>query len=286
MRYHFIQEHRSLWPVELMCELLLVSRSGYWDFVDRPKSLQAQKRDQLAGKIQEVFTANRGLYGSPRVYRELTRQGVTCCENTVARLMQQRELIARTKRRFVVKTADSNHDCPIAPNRLQQQFQAAAPNRVWTADITYIPTQGGWLYLAVIIDLFSRKVVGWSIAEHLRAELTCQALTMALATRKPRPGLLHHSDRGVQYACREYQALLQAAAAIASMSRQGNCYDNAVTESFFGTLKQELIYWHNFATRQQAMLAIFEYLEVFYNRKRRHSSLGYLSPESFEAGLN
>jgi transposase InsO family protein len=190
------------------------------------------------------------------------------------------------KRRYVPQTTDSSHDCPIAPNRLEQDFAAPMPNCKWTSDITYIPTDEGWLYLAVVMDLFSRRIIGWSIQPHMRAELTCQALSMAIASRRPRPGLLHHSDRGVQYACAAYREQLSAAGIEPSMSRTGNCYDNAVTESFFGSFKSELVNHEHYATHEQARQSVFEWIEVFYNRQRKHSSLDYLSPEAFEAKLN
>jgi putative transposase len=286
VRYAFIQEHRQEWPVKVMCEVLDVSRSGFYDWQHRVPSSRQQRRESLAAEIQQIFTEYRGVYGSPRVYRELQERGVKCCENTVAKHMQERQLQAMTQRRYVVQTTDSDHAYPVPANGLNQDFTAALPNEVWTADITYIPTAEGWLYLAVVLDLCSRKVVGWRMADHLRAELTCGALHMAAVRRRPGQGLLHHSDRGVQYACEDYQRLLTLLKAEGSMSRRGNCYDNAPTESFFGTLKQELIYRTTFATREQARQTIFEYIEVFYNRKRKHSSLGYMSPEAFEASLN
>jgi transposase InsO family protein len=267
-----------------MCDVLNVSRSGFYDWRQRQPSPAQQRREILALEVQRIFAEHRGIYGSPRVHRELQERGVKCCENTVAKRMQEQNLQAMTRRRYVVQTTDSDHAHPVRANRLNQEFTAALPNRIWTADITYIPTDEGWLYLAVVLDLCSRKIVGWSMADHLRAQLPCDALQMALARRRPGQGLLHHSDRGVQYACEDYQQLLALAQADCSMSRRGNCYDNAPTESFFGTLKQELIYRTSFATREQARQAIFEYIEVFYNRQRRHSTLGYLSPESFEAG--
>jgi transposase InsO family protein len=233
-----------------------------------------------------VHAQTRGVYGSPRICRELLALQVQVSVNTVAKLMAQAGLRAVTFRKFVVHTTDSNHSHPVAKNLLDRQFDAKLPNQVWCCDITYIPTGEGWLYLAAVLDLCSRKIVGWAMAEHLRAELCTEALAMALVRRKPTTGLLHHSDRGVQYACDDYQTLLSANAMTCSMSRRGNCYDNAVMESFFGSLKTELVYLNRYATRDQARRSIFEYLEVFYNRKRRHSALGYLSPEAFEAGLN
>jgi putative transposase len=283
VRFAFIQQHTQEFPVDLMCEVLEVSRSGYYAWRNRPVSAQARRRDQLVARIQAVHTDSRQVYGSPRIHEELRAQGVACCQNTVARLMKQHAIRSKMRRRFVVRTTDSRHGHAIAPNRLQQQFDVPQPNQVWAADITYIPTGEGWLYLAAVIDLCSRKVVGWAADDHLRAELPCAALRMALLQRRPAGPLLHHSDRGVQYACDEYQALLARHQIACSMSRRGNCYDNAVVESFFGTLKTELIHHHNYATRNEARLALFEYLEVFYNRKRRHSKLGYQSPAEYEA---
>ncbi len=286
MKYAFIDQRQDQWPVEVLCDALEVSRGGYYDWKKREPGKQEKQREQLMHKVRIAFEENRGVYGSPRVHRVLQAQGVSCCENTVARRMQELGLQARCRKRFVVQTTDSDHGYPVADNELDQQFTVSAPNQVWAADITYIPTEQGWLYLAVVIDLCSRRVVGWSMADHLRSELTRSALEMALARRRPPPGLLHHSDRGVQYACEAYQRLMIAAGLRCSMSRRGNCYDNAPVESFFGTLKQELVYRTRFAGHRQARLAIFEYIEAFYNRKRRHSFLGYLSPEQFEAGLN
>jgi putative transposase len=283
MRFAFIQQHAQEFPVDLMCKVLEVSRSGYYAWRDRPASRQARRREALVQRIQAAHEGSRRIYGSPRIHAELAAEGVTCSKNTVAKLMKQQGIRSKMRRRFVVRTTDSRHAHPIAKNRLQQQFDVPVPNQVWAADITYIPTDEGWLYLAAVIDLCSRKVVGWAADDHLRAELPCAALKMALEHRRPTGPLLHHSDRGVQYACDEYQTLLAQHGIECSMSRRGNCYDNAVVESFFGTLKTELIHHHTYATRNQARLALFEYLEVFYNRKRRHSTLDYRSPAEYEA---
>lgn len=237
-------------------------------------------------EIQKVYERSRGTYGSPRVYQELKAQGQSVCENTVARLMKEHGIRSVVRRRFRVRTTDSAHAHPLAPNLLGRHFEQDLPDRAWAADITYVPTQEGWLYLACVIDLCSRKVVGWSMADHLRAELCTGALEMAIARRKPGEGLLHHSDRGVQYACGEYRELLENHGIRCSMSNKGDCWDNAVMESFFKTLKAELVYQNDYPTREQARRSIFEYIEVFYNRERRHSSLGYKSPAEFEAALN
>jgi putative transposase len=283
VRFAFIQQHAEEFPVDVLCEVLKVSRSGYYAWRDRPASSQAQRREELVERIQAAHADSQKNYGSPRIHRELRDQGIICSENTVARLMKDQGIRSKMHRRFKVQTTDSRHPHPIAENRLNQQFDVPVPNRVWAADITYIPTGEGWLYLAVVIDLCSRKVVGWVADDHLRGELPAAALQMALTQRQPKGGLLHHSDRGVQYACDDYQALLARHKIICSMSRRGNCYDNAVVESFFGTLKTELIHHHTYATRNEARLALFEYLEVFYNRKRRHSALDYRSPAEYEA---
>ena len=283
MRFAFIQQHAEEFPVDVMCQVLAVSRSGYYAWRERPASGQAQRREELVKRIHAAHADSRQNYGSPRICAELRAQGLMCCENTIAKLMKDHGIRSKMRRRFVVRTTDSRHGHPMAENRLNQQFDVPAPNQVWAADITYVPTGEGWLYLAVVIDLCSRKVVGWAADDHLRAELPAAALQMALLQRRPQGALLHHSDRGVQYACDEYQGMLARHGIECSMSRRGNCYDNAVVESFFGTLKTELIHHHTYPTRNQARLALFEYLEVFYNRKRRHSALGYRSPAEYEA---
>jgi transposase InsO family protein len=269
-----------------MCQMLKVSRSGYYAWQQRPVSPRAERQAQLEARIRQAYETGRGVYGSPRVHRELQEQGVKCCENTVARRMKACGLRAKTRRRFVVRTTDSHHPHPVAANTLDRQFQQSAPNRAWAADITYIATEEGWLYLAAVIDLCSRKIVGWATADHLRAELVSEALRMALLQRSPTGKLLHHSDRGVQYACDDYQALLAQHGLSCSMSRVGNCYDNAVIESFFGTVKTELVYHEKYPTREAAHRSLFEYIEVFYNRQRRHSALNYQSPTQYEASLN
>ena len=286
MKFAFIHQHRSLFPATVACDVLAISRSGYYAWVNRPTSARALRRADLAAKIESVHEHNRRLYGSPRIYHALRAQGQRVCENTVAKVMNERKIRAKTAKKFVPRTTDSGHDRPVADNVLNRRFDAQAPDRKWAVDITYIPTDEGWLYLAGVIDLCSRKIVGWSMADHMRAELVSDALSMAIARRRPRPGVLHHSDRGVQYACDDYQKLLNDHAMQASMSGKGDCWDNAVTESFWGTLKTELVNHERYATREQARQSIFEYIEVFYNRQRLHSSLGYQSPEAFEASLN
>jgi transposase InsO family protein len=286
VRFAFIAQHAEEFPVDLMCEVLGVSRSGYYAWRDRPLSATALRREQLVEQIRTAHAESRQVYGSPRIRAELRAQGVVCSENTVAKLMRQHGIRSKRRQRFVVRTTDSRHPHPVADNRLNQQFAVPRPDEAWAADITYIPTGEGWLYLATIMDLCSRKIVGWAADDHLRAELTCHALQRALVHRRPKGPVLHHSDRGVQYACDEYQALLACHGLTCSMSRTGNCYDNAVVESFFGTLKTELTHHDTYATRNEARLALFEYLEVFYNRKRRHSALDYRSPAEYEATFN
>jgi putative transposase len=287
VRFAFIKDNRQEFPVKLMCRILDVSRNGYYDWVKRPPGKRKILAGQMRVLIRETFEEFAGVYGSPRVYEELKDKGVAVCENTVAKVMKQTGLRASTKRRFVVQTTDCNHSHPIADNLLDRRFDDwEYPNQAWCCDITYIPTDEGWLYLAAVIDLCSRKIVGWAMADNLRAGLCVDALQMAVRHRNPGKGLLHHSDRGVQYACGEYQEFLARHQIAQSMSRKGNCHDNAVMESFFGTVKRERVYQEHYFTREQAMGSLFEYMEVFYNRKRRHSTLGYVSPVEFEAAIN
>jgi len=286
VKFSFIQKNLSEFPVEVACDTLAVSRSGYYAWMKRPESLRAKRREELAVKIQAIHEENRKVYGSPRILKALKARGESVCENTVAKVMRAGQIRARTKRKFVPRTTDSHHDRPVAGNVLDRQFTADLPNQKWAVDITYIPTGEGWLYLAGVIDLCSRRIVGWSMADHMQSELVADALKMAIARRSPAAGLLHHSDRGVQYACDDYQHLLRSNGMQASMSGKGDCWDNAPMESFWSTLKTELVHHEQYATRDQARQSIFEYIEVFYNRKRLHSALGYQSPESFEASLN
>ena len=287
MKFAFIKEHLlPEFPVEACCEALEVSRSGYYAWLDRPAGARERRREELTRKVRAAHRENRGVYGSPRVTRVLRAGGETACENTVAKVMREHGIRAKTKRKFVPRTTDSSHGRPVAGNLLARDFAADLPDRKWAADITYVPTGEGWLYLAAVLDLCSRKVVGWSMAEHMRTDLVSDALKMALARRRPGEGLLHHSDRGSQYASDGYRHLLQSHGIDCSMSGRGDCWDNAAMESFFATLKTELVNHEHYETREQARASIFEYIEVFYNRKRLHSSLGYQSPEQFEAGLN
>jgi putative transposase len=268
--------------VSLMCKTLDVSRSGFYAWLDRGESDRACADRRLTALIRDIFTESRGIYGVPRVHEILRQRGERCSRKRVARLMQEAGLRSKTKRRFRVKTTDSQHDHPIAPDRLGQDFGASAANQFWVSDITYIPTDEGWLYLASTMDLFSRKIVGWSMASTLHSTIVIDALSMAIDQRGPTPGLVHHSDRGVQYASAEFRAVLDAHGFVASMSRKGNCYDNAAKESFFHTLKTELVNHEHYRTRDEARASVFNYIEEFYNRQRIHSTLGYLSPVDFE----
>lgn len=271
-----------------LCEHLEVSASGYYDWKARLTSpgRRALAQAALAQEIEAIHAKSRQTYGSPRVLAELRKQGKRHGRNRVARLMKKQGLCGRQKGRYRVQTTDSHHDEPIAPNRLAEAPKATAPNQSWVTDITYIETDEGWLYLAGVLDLHSRKIVGWAMSERIDAPLVLAALNMALLHRAPPPNLLCHSDRGVQYASAAYRAALAQAGCIASMSRKANCYDNATMESFWSTLKLESIYRTQFATRQQARAEIFNYIEIFYNRQRAHSALGHLSPVDFESQNN
>jgi transposase InsO family protein len=284
VKFAFVKEHRRVWPVGVICRVLGVTRSGFYAWMRREPSARQLRREELAEKIIAAHQANRRVYGSPRIHRELVAGGEKVCRNTVARIMKQRKIRGRIRRRYVPRTTDSRHGQAVAWNVLDRQFNAERINSKWVADLTYVPTQQGWLYLAAVMDLCSRRIVGWSMADHMRVELAADALKMALAWRRPAYELLHHSDRGVQYASEDYQSLLAEHKIQCSMSGKGNCYDNAAMESFFATLKTELVHEENYGTHEEARASIFEYIEVFYNRNRRHSSLGYLSPEAFEAG--
>jgi putative transposase len=282
VKFAFIRDHKAEFPVEVLCEVLEVSRGGYYAWTRRPPSPAALRRDRLVAEIRQAHTASRGAYGSPRVYRALKARGVPCSENTVAELMRAEGVRAKARRPFVVPTTDSRHDRPVAKNILNRQFYPDRPNEVWTADITYIPTREGWLYLAAVEDLYSRQIVGWSMGERIDSRLVVDALEMAVARRLPGAGLVAHSDRGSQYASEHYQRLLAGHGITCSMSRRANCWDNAPMESFFATLKKELVHDEDYATRDEARASLFEYIEVFYNRVRRHSALGYRSPVEYE----
>lgn len=283
MRYRFIDDHRTLWPIAVQCDVLVVSRSGYYAWRKRPASGRARRRDELTDRIRAVHAMqHQDVYGAPRIQRELVAQGHPCDRKTVARCMKAAGIQAKTVKKFRVSTTDSNHAHPVAENIVDRNFSPSKKNQTWTADITYIPTAEGWLYLAAVEDLHSRKIVGWSMSERIDSRLVVDALEMAVQQELPGEGLVAHSDRGVQYASEHYQTLLSKHGLTCSMSRKGNCWDNAPMESFFATLKKELVHHERYPTRGQARQSLFEYIEVFYNRVRRHSSLGYLSPLQFE----
>lgn len=274
--------------IQRLCRNLQVSTSGYYDWQARrvapgPRALETQA---LAQEVEGIHAQSRQTYGSPRIVKELHRRGRRHGRARIARLMKAKGLCGRQKGRYRVRTTDSNHDHPIAPNRLAEAPKATAPNQIWVTDITYIRTQEGWLYLAAILDLYSRKIIGWAMGTTIDADLVLRALFMALLHRHPPADLIFHSDRGVQYAAGPFRAALLQAGLTASMSRRGNCYDNAAMESFWSTLKLELVYRREFTSHRQARTEIFDYIEVFYNRQRLHSSLNYLSPAAFEIKTN
>jgi transposase InsO family protein len=279
--FAFIEQHKDAWPIRLLCETLGVSFQGFYAWRERPLSAQQQRRDALLVEIRAVHAEVKERYGSPRIHAELKAKSVACCVNTVAKLMHDNDLRAKTAQKFC-NTTDSNHSLPVADNLLDRQFDARSPNERWVTDITYIPTGEGWLYLAVVEDLYSRMVVGWSMADHMESRLVVDALEMAVQRRLPEEGLLAHSDRGSQYASDHYQRLLGKHGIECSMSGVGQCWDNAPMESFFASLKKELVHHEDYQTRAEARASIVEYLEMFYNTKRLHSSLGYVSPAAYE----
>lgn len=281
MRYSFIDDHREQWPVSVQCRVLNVSRSGFYAWCSREESITAVRRAELTERIRDVHQASRGTYGSPRVHAELVAQGHRCNRKTVARCMREAGIQAKSHRKFRITTTDSNHDRPVAPNIVNRDFEPAGKNQTWTTDITYVATDEGWLYLAAVEDLFTRQIVGWSMSERIDSRLVVDALEMAIVRQCPGEELIAHSDRGVQYASEHYQRLLTKHAITSSMSRKGNCWDNAPMESFFATLKKELVHHEQYRTRTEARHSLFEYIEVFYNRIRRHSALNYQSPTQF-----
>jgi len=281
LRARFIVEDKSQLPVRRKCHLAEMPKSTFYASQDRPESKRERRNRYLLMFIKDVYVESRRTYGSRRIYAELKQRRIRCSVNRIARLMKQHDIVAVQHRKYR-PTTDSGHDFPVAPNRLGRHFQAPQRDQVWVADITYIPTDEGWLYLATELDLFSHRIVGWSLSSRLSRQLVLDALKQAVGLRRPGSGLIHHSDRGVQYACGDFQQLLARHGMIPSMSRKGDPYDNAVAESFFRTLKVELVYRRRFRTRLEAKAAIVEYIELFYNRRRRHSSLDYLSPAEYE----
>jgi putative transposase len=287
LRYAVITRHRGEFKLRLMCRVLEVSPSGYYASRKRSPSWHALIDEVLMARVRMIHHESGETYGAPRVHRELQAEGLPASPKRVARLMREEGLVARPRKLQRVSTTDSNHDHPIAPNLLAREFDVngVGINRVWVADITYIPTREGMVYLATVLDLGSRRCVGWAMRDTLEVELALSALRMARAARVPEPGLIHHSDRGSQYTSEDYRAELAAHGMVASMSGKGDCYDNAVAESFFSTLEFELLMKNNWHTRQDARRAIFRYIETWYNRRRRHSTLGYVSPAEYEQQL-
>ena len=281
MNYQLIEHHKREFPIVLLCNVLGVSESGFYAWRKRPACQRKREDAQLTQEIRQVFVTHRGRYGSPRIHMELQDRGRRIARKRVARLMREADISARRKQRRVLTTRrDASH--PVAPNLLNREFTATEPNKKWATDITYIATAQGWLYLAVILDLYSRAVVGWSMSASCDEELVAKAFHMALVRRRPQAGLLHHSDRGCQYTSHAYRQRLEQAGMVVSMSRKGNCWDNAAMESFFGSLKEECVGSTIYSSHEQARLSLFEYLEVYYNRQRRHSTLGYVSPLAYE----
>lgn len=283
-KYAAIHAHRDHFSVQLMCAALAVSPSGYYAAQRRPPSARAQADERLRVTVRAVFRETKGRYGAPRIHDELMAAGERTSEKRIARLMQEDGLIARPRRRFV-RTTDSEHAEPVAPNLLARDFAVGprACDTAWVSDLTYVPTQEGFLYLAVVLDLASRRVVGWAMADTLETTLPLAALRMAITERQPAPAVIHHSDRGSQYCSRAYRAVLAQHGFRESMSRKGDCWDNAVVESFFATLEHELLALETFATKRDAQHALFAFIEVWYNRQRRHTSLGSISPVEYEA---
>jgi len=281
MKYQFIHDHKDQFPLKRLCRVLQINRSSYYSWRSSKPGKRAQENAELLREIKIIFKQSRQTYGSPRITRELHRRGYPCSRARVARLMAKNGIYAKTKRKFKV-TTNSRHKYTASPNLLEQDFSSDAPNKVWVSDITYIRTMAGWLYLTVIIDLFNRQVLSWSISNRLTAiTTTIPALIDAFGCHRPDAGLIFHSDQGVQYACHDFRTKLAEYKMVQSMSGKGNCYDNAVAESFFHTIKTELVYDKKYETKEQAKQSIFEYIEVFYNRQRLHSTLGYLTPVEY-----
>jgi len=281
MKYLFISDHREIFRVGRMCNVLDVSRSGYYAWLKRPESHRKKENRKLAIQIKVIHGQKRKIYGSPRIHKELNEKGFKCSPNRVARIMKQEGIRAIVPRKYKA-TTDSKHSLPVAPNLLKQDFDIKEPNKVWLADITYISTLEGWLYLAAVMDLGCRRIKGWAMSDRLTKELALAALKMAICNHPNTAGIIHHSDRGSQYASNDYQKLLKENGLICSMSRKGNCWDNAPMESFFHTLKTEWVYGFKYNTRQEAKVSLFEYIEIFYNRQRRHSALQYMNPCQYE----
>ena len=281
MRFAFIEKYSKRWPVVIMCRVLKVTRSGFYAWRKRPESRRSLRRKRLTKMIQIVHAESGRTYGSPRIYRRLLALGYRCCVNFVAKLMRLARIAAKTRRKFK-RTTDSRHNRPVAPNLLERNFSPKGKNQAWVTDITYIPTREGWLYTCTVEDLFSRRIVGWSMGSRINSRLVVDALEMAVDRRQPKPGLIVHSDRGSQYCSDHYQRMLAKHGLRSSMSRKGDCWDNAPMESFYRTLKVELVYWEDYHTREEAKRSLIEFIEGFYNHARLHSTLDYVSPVDFE----
>jgi len=281
VKYAFLDKHRKAFSIVALCKALKISRSGYYDWRNREESQQTLRDRILLEHIRRIHNQSRQHYGIIKCWKQLNDEGISCGRDCVARLRRAHKIYAKRRRRFVVTTR-SKHNHWIAPNRLKRDFFSVTPDRVWVGDVTFIATRTGWLYLAVLLDLFSRKVIGWSMSNNNNGKLVQDALNMAVQHRQPDEGLIHHTDRGSTYAMTSYRETLSRYGMISSMSRKRDCWDNAVAESFFSNLKNELIYWVNFSTREEARAAIFDYIEVFYNRQRIHQTLNYQTPEQFE----
>jgi len=282
MKYQCVAAYQAEHRLTRLCQTLGVSRSGYYAWRHRPASLRARANARLVGQMQQLHRQTKARYGAVKLWRALRLAGVPCGRHRVARLRRQHGLIAQRVRRFRVMI-EHHQFAPPAPNRLQQVFVAPAPNRIWAGDLTAIATRAGWVYLAVILDLYSRRVIGWAMSPRPDQHVALTALQMAMTHRRPEPGLIHHTDQGATYTSMAYQRQLVQTGLVVSMSRKGNCYDNAVVESFFSTLKNELVHERDYHTREEAQTEVFEFIEVFYNRQRLHQTLGYVSPVQFEA---
>jgi len=286
VKFSFVAKHRGIWPAGWLCGALGVSRGGFYGWLTRPRSRRCRSDEELGAQVRSSFLASDRTYGARRVWRDLLAEGRSCGLHRIERLMRQQALKARPRRRRLPPDLGERQAGAVAPNVLDRSFEAAAPNRKWIADFTYVWTAEGWLYVAAVIDLFSRRVVGWSMSAAMTAQLVTDALVMAIWRRGKPDALLHHSDRGSQYTSEDFQSLLKEHGIRCSMSGHGNCYDNACVESFFATLKKERVYRRHYRTRTEARADVFEYIEVFYNRRRRHSLLGDISPAEYESGPN
>ena len=285
MKFRFIQQEHRWYSVDGLCRAMGVTRGGYWSWVRRRPGPRQLADVALLADISRIHKGKRRVYGSPRVHDHLMKEGTRCGRKRVERLMRENGVRAKQSKKFKPRTTDSKHSLPVAPNILNRQFRRDRPNDAWVADITYIPTEEGWLYLAAIMDLFSRRIVGWAMGDQIDRHLALRALRMAVQQRRPPQGLIHHSDRGGQYASCDYQKELAKHGMICSMSRKGNCWDNAPMESWFHTLKSELVQDKPFSTQREAIAAIFDYMELFYNRQRIHTALGGLTPSEIEEVL-